>query len=78
MLIADLPRPQRFGKVFAIELRIGARSRYRPYVDNQVDPGRSKQINEFDDRPGRMAYGEKGARAGSAGKRQSSIWTALS
>jgi hypothetical protein len=68
MLIADLPRRQRFGKAFPIELRIGARSWYRPYVDSQVDPGPSKQIDEFDDRPGRMAYGEEGARDGSAGK----------
>lgn len=78
MLVADLPRRQRFGKAFAIELRIGARSRYRPYVDNQVDAGPPKQIDEFDDRPGRMAYGEKGARDGSTGERRPSIRTALS
>lgn len=78
MLIADLPRRQHFWKAFAIELRIGARSRYRPYVDNQADPGRPKQIDEFDDRPGRMAYGEKGARDGSTGEWRSSIRIALS
>ncbi len=78
MLIADLPGRQRFGKAFAIELRIGARSRYRPYVDDQVDARRPKQIDEFGDRPGRMAYGEKSARNGSTGERRSSIRTALS
>jgi hypothetical protein len=78
MLIADLPRRQRLGKAFAIELRIGARSRYRPYVDDQVDARCPKQIDEFDDRPGRMAYGKKGARDGSAGKWPSSIRIALS
>jgi hypothetical protein len=59
MLIADLPRRQRFGEAFAIELRIGARSRHRSYIDKMVDAGLSKQIDQFDDRPGRMAYGEK-------------------
>ena len=77
MLIADLPRRQRSRKAFAIELRIGARSRYRPYVDDQVDARRPKQIDEFIDRPGRMAYSEKGARDGPTGEWRSSIRTAL-
>ena len=68
MLIADLPRRQRFWKAFPIELRISARSWYRPYVDSQVDAGLPKQIDEFDDRPSRMAYGEEGARDGSTRK----------
>lgn len=78
MLIADLPRRQRFGEAFAIELRIGARSWYRPYVDNQVDAGPPKQIDEFDDRPGRIAYAEEGVRDGSTGKQRPSTRTALS
>jgi hypothetical protein len=48
MLIADLPRRQRFGEVFAIELRIGAQSRHRSYIDKMVDAGLSKQIDQFD------------------------------
>jgi hypothetical protein len=62
MLIADLPRRQRFGEALLIELRVGARPRYRPYVDNQVDAGLPQEIDKFDDRPGRVAYGEKGVR----------------
>ena len=56
MLIADLPRCQRFGEALLIELRVGARPRYRPYVDNEVDAGLPQQIDKFDDRPGRVAY----------------------
>lgn len=37
MLVADLPRLQRFREGLLIELRIGARPRYRPYVDNEAD-----------------------------------------
>jgi len=39
MFVSNLPWRQRFGEAFAIELRIGARSRYRPYVDKKVDTG---------------------------------------
>jgi hypothetical protein len=62
MLIADLPRRQRFGKALLIELRVGARPRYRSYVDNEVDAGLPQEIDKFNDRPGRVAYGEKGVR----------------
>jgi len=62
MLIADLPRRQCFGEVLLIELRVGARPRYRPYVDNEVDAGLPQEIDKFNDRPGRVAYGEKGVR----------------
>ncbi len=62
MLIADLPWRQRFREALLIELRVGARPRHRPYVDNEVDAGLLQEIGKFDDRPGRVAYGEKRAR----------------
>ena len=62
MLVADLPRRQRFREALLIELRIGARPRHRPYVDNEIDAGLPQEIDKFDDRPGRVAYGEKGVR----------------
>ena len=62
MLIADLPRRQRFGEALLIELRVGARPGYRPYVDNEADARFPQEIDKFDDRPGRVAYGEKGIR----------------
>jgi len=62
MLVADLPRRQRFGQALLVELRVGARPRHRPYVDNEVDAGVLQETGKFDDRPGRVAYGEKGVR----------------
>jgi hypothetical protein len=62
MLVADLPRRQRFGEALPVELRVSARPRHRPYVDNEVDAGVLQETGKFDDRPGRVAYGEKGAR----------------
>jgi hypothetical protein len=62
MLVADLPRLQRFRKALLIELRVGARPRHRPYVDNDDDAGLPQEIDKFGDRPGRVAYGEKGVR----------------
>jgi hypothetical protein len=59
---AKRPRRQRFGEALPIELRVGARPRHRPYVDNEVDAGLPQEIGKFDDRPGRVAYGEKGVR----------------
>ena len=67
MFIADLPRRQRFGEAFAVELRIGARPRHRSHVDDEIDAGLLEQIDEFDDRPGGMADGEEGVRVGSSG-----------
>jgi tetratricopeptide (TPR) repeat protein len=61
-LVADLPWRQRFRKALPIELRVGARPRYRPYVDHEVDAGLPQQIDELGDRPGRVAYGEKNVR----------------
>ena len=37
MLVADLPRRQRFWEALLIELRVGARSRHRSHVDNEID-----------------------------------------
>jgi hypothetical protein len=62
MLVADLPRRQRFREALLIELRVGTRPPHRPYVDNEVDAGLLQEIGKFDDRPGRVAYGEKRAR----------------
>lgn len=62
MLVTDLPRCERFGEALLIELRIGARPGHRPYVDNEADTGLPQEIDKFDDRPGRVAYGEKGVR----------------
>jgi hypothetical protein len=62
MLIANLPRRQRFGKALLIELRIGARPGHRSDVDNEANAGLSQEIDKFDDRPGRVAYGKKGIR----------------
>src|SRR5260370_11608538 len=62
MLVADLPWRQRFREALLIELRVGARPRHRPYVDDEVDAGLLQEIGKFGDRPGRVAYGEKGVR----------------
>jgi hypothetical protein len=62
MFVPDLKRGQRSRECFLIELRIGARPRDRPYVDNEADARLSQEIDKFDDRPGRVAYGEKGVR----------------
>jgi hypothetical protein len=51
-----------------IELRVGARSRDGSHVDNEIDSRLLQQIGKFDDRPGRVAYGEKGVRHGSNGQ----------
>lgn len=65
--VADLPRRQRLRKAIAIELRIGARSRHRPHIYDEIDARLPQQIDEFDDRPGGMTYGEEGIRVGSEG-----------
>jgi hypothetical protein len=62
VLIADLPRRQRFGEALTIELWVGPRPWHRSYVDKKIDGWLPKQIDEFSDRPGRMTYGEKCAR----------------
>lgn len=62
MLVPDLQRGQRSQECSPIELRIGARAGHRPYVDNEADARLSQEIDKFDDRPGRVAYGEKGIR----------------
>src|SRR4051812_16777258 len=62
MLISDLPRRQGLGKLFLIELRVSPRPRHRPYVDNEADAGIAQEIDKFEDRPGRVAYGEKSVR----------------
>jgi len=62
ILVADLPGLQRSRERFLIELRVGARPRYRSDVDNKLDTGLPQQIDKLDDRPGRVAYGEKGDR----------------
>jgi hypothetical protein len=62
MLVADLPWRQRFREALLIEPRVGTRPRHRPYVDNEVDAGLLQEIGKFDDRPGRVANGEKGVR----------------
>jgi hypothetical protein len=54
MLVADLQGLQRPRECFLIKLRVGARPRYRPYVDNEVDAGLPQQIDKFGDRPGRV------------------------
>jgi hypothetical protein len=67
MLIADLPRGQRFGKTFTVELRIGSRPRHRSHVDDEIDARFLEQTGEFDDRSSGMPYGEEGVRVGSDG-----------
>ena len=67
MFVADLPRGQRFGEAFTVELRISARPRHRPHVNDEIDAGFPKQIDEFGDRPGGMTDGEEGVRFGSSG-----------
>src|ERR1700730_7981446 len=69
MLITDLPRRQRFRKALLIELRVGTRSRDGSHVDNEIDSGLLQQIGKFDDRPGRVAYGEKAIRLAPTDKR---------
>ena len=64
MLVANLLRPQHSREGFAVELRIGPRSRHRPHVDDEIDMGLPKQIDEFDDRSGGVTDREKGARLG--------------
>ena len=65
MLVADLPGRQSGRQAVTIELRIGARARYRAHVDNEVDSGLPEQIDEFGNGSRRMAYGEEGIRLGS-------------
>jgi hypothetical protein len=60
--LVDLPRRQRIREALLIELRISARPRHRPYVDNETNAGLPQEIDKFDDRPGRVAYGEKDVR----------------
>jgi hypothetical protein len=48
-----------------IELRIGARARHRPHVDHEIDVRLPQKVGKFNNRSGRMTYGEKGARGGS-------------
>ena len=67
MLVTDLKGRQRQGERFLIELRVGARAGHRPYVDHQSDARLAQEIDKFDDRPGRVAYREKGARDVSPG-----------
>jgi hypothetical protein len=67
MFVADLPRRQCFGEAFTVELRIGARPRHRSHVDDEIDARFLEQIDEFDDRPSGMTYGEEGVRVGSDG-----------
>ena len=62
MLIADLPRRQRFGEAFTVELRIGARPRHRSHVDDEIDARFLEQISEFDDRSSGMTYCEEDVR----------------
>ena len=76
MLITDLPRCQRFRKALLIELRVGARSQDGSHVDNEIDSGFLQQIGKFDDRPGRVAYGEKGVRNGSNRRKRMTIGAA--
>jgi hypothetical protein len=65
MFIADLPRRRRFGKTVAVELWIGTGSRHRPHVNDEIDAGLPEQLDEFGDRPGRMANGEERVRVSS-------------
>jgi hypothetical protein len=46
-------------------LRIGARARHRPHVDDEIYAGFPQQIDEFGDRPGGMADGEECVRVDS-------------
>jgi len=62
MLIADPPRRQRSWKAFAVELRIGARTRHRAHIDDEIDTRLQKQFAELDDRARGMAYGEEAVR----------------
>jgi len=76
MLITDLPRCQSVRKALLIELRVGARSRDGSHVDNEIDSELLQQIGKFDDRSGRVAYGEKGVCHGSNGRKRMTIWPA--
>jgi hypothetical protein len=60
--IADLPFRQRNRQRIGIELRIGARSRDRPDIDDQVNPGFVQQVDELGDASSRMADGEEDGR----------------
>jgi hypothetical protein len=62
MFVTYLKRGQGFRECCLIELRVSPRPGYRPYVDDEAYIRLSQQIDKFDDRPGRVAYGEKGVR----------------
>src|SRR5690349_7732766 len=62
MLISDPPRRQRCRKAVFVELRIGARARHRPHIDNEIDTRFLKKFSELDDRTRGMAYGEEAVR----------------
>lgn len=67
MLITDLPRHQRLAEALTVELRIGARSRQRSHVDDEIDARFLEKIGEFDDRSSGMTYREEDVRVGSDG-----------
>lgn len=59
MDVSDLKTLQLARKMFPIELRVGARARYTPDIDDKLDLRGAKKIHELGDRPGRMPDGEK-------------------
>ncbi len=61
MLIADALSCEELGERVDVELRIRARARDRPNVDNQIYVHRQQQRDEVGDRPCRVANGEQRA-----------------
>ena len=62
MDVSDLETMQLVRKTFPIELRVSARTRYAPDIDDKLDSRGVKKIHELGDRPRRMPDSEKAQR----------------
>src|SRR5271154_5689977 len=55
MLVGNAVGGERSGEDVAVELRIEARARNGPHIDDQLDLGGGQERRELFDRPGRMS-----------------------
>src|SRR5438067_7363647 len=60
MAVPDAGHAERLGHNIRVELRVGARPRHGPYIDEQIDPGLAQQRDQLLGRARRMAYREDG------------------
>ena len=78
VIVGDVKFGKREGKRFAIVLRVRARSRHGPDIDNKRDIRLLQQIHEFRERPRRMSDGkDRGIHSYNANGCESAIIVAL-